>query len=225
MKKCLGIIKRYGLGFLILLAFNRTGFKIVITVQYPTGQKFRVLISDFWKRVERYEWETENIHRLAGLIKKGDVIFDVGAWNGVYTLLFSRLVGENGRVYAFEPDPVAYKVLKENLRLNGVKNVIVVSEALSDKNGFATLMAKEFGGSGSTIIGRADKPKSINVMTTTLDYFCLIEEVIPNGVKIDVEGAEDLVLKGASEIRGKGRTWFFIETHGKKKKEWSLLPK
>jgi FkbM family methyltransferase len=207
-----------------MLAIDKAGFKVTMPVKYPTGHIFKVLISSFWKRLERLEWETDNIHRLTKLIEKNDIIFDVGAWNGVYTLLFSRLVGDKGRVYAFEPDHVALKALERNLKLNEIKNVVVVPIALSNKNGFATLMAKEFGGSGSTIIRRADKPKSTYVMTTTMDYFCIIENIIPNGVKIDVEGAEDLVLEGASRIREKD-TWFFVEYHGRQKKEWILLSK
>ena len=68
-----------------------------------------------------------------GEINKGDVVLDVGANVGYFTLIFARLVGPNGKVYAFEPDPDNFALLKKNVEMNGYKNVVLVQNAVSDK--------------------------------------------------------------------------------------------
>jgi len=68
-------------------------------------------------------------------IRPGDVVLDIGANIGYYTLIFARLVGERGRVYAFEPDPTNFRLLKKNVRANGYQNVIFVKKAVADSSG------------------------------------------------------------------------------------------
>ena len=70
------------------------------------------------------------IHELVRELKAGDVFFDLGAYVGPYTLLASRLVGEGGRVVAFEPDPATRDLLDRNLAANGASNVTVVPSAV-----------------------------------------------------------------------------------------------
>ena len=68
-------------------------------------------------------------------IKKGDVVLDIGANIGYYTLIFARLVGEEGKVFAFEPDPENFALLKKNVEINGYHNVVLVQKAISNKTG------------------------------------------------------------------------------------------
>ena len=65
-------------------------------------------------------------------VHEGDVVIDVGAHVGYYTLLMAQLVGKNGKVYSFEPDPVNFELLKKSVEINGFENVILIQKAVSD---------------------------------------------------------------------------------------------
>jgi len=80
-------------------------------------------------------YEKSCVQFVASLIRPGMVAFDVGANVGYYTLLLARGVGPNGRVIAFEPDPVNVAHLKEHMRLNKISNVEIVEAAVSDREG------------------------------------------------------------------------------------------
>ncbi len=66
-------------------------------------------------------------------VKKSDVVLDIGANIGYYTLILAKLVGKKGRVFAFEPDPTNFALLKKNISINGYKNVILVPKAVAGK--------------------------------------------------------------------------------------------
>ncbi len=76
-------------------------------------------------------WETEVLKKI---VKKGDIIVDIGAHIGYYSLLFAKIVGNKGKVYAFEPDKNNFKLLMKNIKTNGYNNIIPVEKALSNKN-------------------------------------------------------------------------------------------
>lgn len=78
------------------------------------------------------EFETELVKRM---IKRGDVVLDIGANIGYYTLIFAKIVGEDGKVFAFEPDPTNFALLKRNVEINGYKNILLVQKAVSNKSG------------------------------------------------------------------------------------------
>jgi hypothetical protein len=68
-------------------------------------------------------------------IKKGDVVLDIGANIGYYTLIFAKLVGEEGKVFAFEPEPTNFSLLEKNVEINGYKNVVLIQKAVSNETG------------------------------------------------------------------------------------------
>jgi FkbM family methyltransferase len=123
------------------------------------------------------------------------VFFDVGAFVGPYTLLASRIVGPQGRVIAFEPDPRARAVLQDNLDANGVANVTVAPVALGDHEGTVS-----FFGSGDSV-GHVGKGGEVEVDMTTLDAFCEHEGVEPDVMKMDIEGGEGLALPQSAVAR------------------------
>jgi FkbM family methyltransferase len=142
---------------------------------------------------------------------ESDVVIDVGAHYGLYTLLASRLVGNQGIVLAFEPHPYNYKRLLINLRLNKIKNVKTFNLALGDFKGQTKLYLFSNSGGHSTtpeVLSASSFDGYINVKVNTIDTIIRklgIEKV--SLIKIDAEGAELNILKGARES---------IQTHGPK---------
>jgi FkbM family methyltransferase len=155
-------------------------------------------------------YEPEQTNLFIKSMKKGAVFFDVGAHAGYYTLLSSKLVGEQGRVFAFEPNPRNYASLENHIKVNRVTNAKLVNKAVADNNGFA--MFEGGGGSGT---GHLSEQGSFRVELVTLDSFCTNSGLIPNFIKIDVEGAEMLVFHGARSIISSHHPTIFLSTHGK----------
>ncbi len=141
-------------------------------------------------------------------MKPGMVVVDLGAWIGYYTLLAAGLVGDEGRVYAFEPDPVNYALLEKNVQANGYRNVVCRQQAVSDKSGEAQLFRGEYSVSHSLSTFAAVDPESrITVATTSLDDF-FQKQGWPriDFIKMNIEGWEWFVIEGMTEIlhRSKG---------------------
>lgn len=129
--------------------------------------------------------------------KLGDIVFDIGAYVGDTALWFSKAVGPQGKVYAFEPEPSNFAKLKANLERNKVTNVIPLQLALSENEGEMRVSS----GAGSSVITQAGTGKSVKV--TTIDNFLEVNKLPRvDFIKMDVEGHELKVLKGAHETIG-----------------------
>jgi FkbM family methyltransferase len=163
------------------------------------GERFRFYdlaepIHEWWAwRAWRREWEPEVLEFFAESVRPGDVVLDIGAYTGAYSLLASRLIGPDGRVYAFEPDPVARSVLERNIRANGALNVEVLPVAITDHDGTAMLAVHSLGDATSAV-SDSETPGSLQVEASTLRSFCERRAVAPAVIKIDVEGGEAGVL-------------------------------
>jgi FkbM family methyltransferase len=128
----------------------------------------------------------------------GMIVFDAGAHAGTTTYFLSRLVGETGHVYAFEPDDGNRKVLCENIQRHALKNVTVLPWALGGHTGKAIFSHDNSMGSGLLDFGHhADASLHREVDIFTLTDACQRLEVVPHFMKMDIEGAE-LGLVGAS---------------------------
>ncbi len=180
-----------------------------------SGERLRFLGSgydyDEWlRRIRGTEWEVSVIERFGAAVRPGDTVLDVGAWIGVYALLASRIVGSTGRVYAFEPDPTARRSLNRNIRLNRVKNVVVVPFAVGDSDDGLFLPEGELGTSRTqfALTGQARVP------STTLDAFCARGQFDPGVIKIDIEGGETRALspEAAGTAIRRARI-VFVEVH------------
>ena len=128
-------------------------------------------------------------------LKPGDVVADVGAFIGLYSIALARRVGSAGRVIAFEPDATNYSILKEHARLNGVRTVLEPVRAV-----VGTLdgrIAFESNGIESHAVD-APTDKSTFVPAVSLD--CALDGKHLDILKIDVEGFEEKVLQGAKEL-------------------------
>ena len=202
-----------------------TGDIFILIVKVPTtktlkplkikGREYKFyLIPSFERKIYFQEtWEPEITNLIHNLVKPGMTFIDVGANIGWYSLQASKLVGD-GKVIAFEPSKERFALLQENIKVNNAENVIAVNMALSDK--------EETGFMGGRVFDRFTKDKSKYekakpIKATTLDSYLEKNQIDrADFVKIDVEGAELLVLKGMPRtIEQNPRIKILIEVHKK----------
>lgn len=145
-------------------------------------------------------------------IKPGNTVYDIGANVGFYTLLSSVLVGPKGKVIAFEPLPRNVFLLTKHMQINHCPNVTIYQYAVSDNTGEAC-----FNPSSNPCMGHLSEGGEIKVKTVALDELILLGDVPPPEVlKIDVEGAEDRVLRGAEHTINRHKPIIFLSTHSPK---------
>jgi FkbM family methyltransferase len=141
-------------------------------------------------------------------VMRGDVVFDVGANVGYYTLLTSLLAGKEGRVFAFEPVLKNLEYLQRHLRINRVANVTVIDKAVSDRDGSVS-----FVDGPSASMGHFAESGGYQVPTVAIDSLVECGDLPwPDFMKIDVEGAELLVLRGAKRTIEQARPVIALAT-------------
>lgn len=142
-------------------------------------------------------------------VRPGHTVLDVGAHAGFYTLLASRLVGPRGAVWAFEPEPRNARALQRHVAINRCDNVCIEQAAVAEGEGEARFSTGTGSGTGSLSDGG-----TLTVRTVGLDRFCADHAIEPSAIKIDVEGAEAAVLRGAAHTLRRHRPVLFLSTHG-----------
>jgi FkbM family methyltransferase len=155
--------------------------------------------------------------------KDGDIVVDIGAHIGRYTIINSKRVGENGKVIAIEAHPDNFEILNRNIKLNKLTNVIPLNYAVYSKQTklklYLPVEEPGFTIYNTIMVNRtASEEKFTEVNANTLDNILLQQNGIShadiNWIKIDVEGAELEVLKGASSILSKSKDIsLLIEIH------------
>ena len=193
------------------------GVQIHTKTRYPVVDlEVTTRFNGTWKRVERGDMELDCIRQLAAVVKRGSTVFDVGAFQGTYTLLLSHLVGQSGRVCSFEPVPTNRCVLEDNIRMNSINNVVVEPFCISNAHGEVVIHVDSSGGTTSSIMNEnlAGRGHDLSVPTITIDEYCEDNDVWPQGIKLDVEGAEALVTQGCQQLIRKCHPWILVEFHG-----------
>jgi len=142
------------------------------------------------------ELETKTINEN---IKEGDTVLDIGANIGYYTLIFARLVGKSGKVFAFEPDPENFSILERNIKINNYKNVTLVKSAVSNFSGKTKLFLSDDAKLHS-LYKNNENGKAIEIKTIKLDDFFKDYKNGINFIKIDIEGSEMPAFEGMSQI-------------------------
>ena len=142
------------------------------------------------------EWEPTETHWISRMLKKGDTFVDVGANVGYFTLIAASLVGNEGRVIAFEPDPVTFSYLEKNVRLNGLDNVTLVQKAASNESGTLQLFIAAENKGDHRIYQTDEGRTAIDVEAVSLDDYFDGDPRPLNVVKIDTQGAEGVILDG-----------------------------
>ncbi len=142
--------------------------------------------------------------------QRGDIVLDIGAHIGAYALRYSRIVGPEGRVIAFEPEPSNRRMLDMNVRLNGAQNIEVRSEALGDFTGTGSLKMSLYSGSHSL----ARSPHQVGEMRVSVTKLDDLRLPRLDLLKIDAEGWEFNILKGGEKTIRACRPEMEIEVHG-----------
>ncbi len=155
-----------------------------------------------------YEYEKRRVfERMVGV---GDVVYDMGANAGFYTLLAAELTGPSGRVVAFEPVPRNLRFLREHVRMNCLPNVTIINAAVADRAGTAL-----FDEGANPSMGRLAAGGALEVRTVTVDDLVSSRQIRPPAVvKIDIEGGEVEALLGAQRTLSENRPRIFLSTHG-----------
>lgn len=154
-------------------------------------------------------YEREKARLFAKSINKGDIVFDIGAHAGYYTLIASRMVGGKGKVYVFEPAERNAVYLRKHVEINNCKNIEIIQAAVTNYSGDALFDTR--GGSYEGKINASGG--EVTVRAIKLDDF-VKNDRLPSCIKIDVEGEELNVLKGAANTLNQYCPTVFLATHG-----------
>ena len=156
-------------------------------------------------------YERTKIREFERSLNDGDVVYDVGANVGVYSLVAARQVGRSGAVFAFEPLPRNLAFLRQHIALNSVENVTIVDAAVGSKSGSAA-----FEVAAHPAMGRLSHEGIQRVDVVVLDELVTARKIPPPSImKIDVEGGEVEVLKGAEKTLTARHPVIFLATHGR----------
>ena len=157
-------------------------------------------------KVDALSLSINGIHEkiITNLIKKeihsGDVVLDIGAHIGYYTLQFANLVGSTGKVYAFEPEPKNFELLKKNVQINKHDNVVLIQKIVSDKVGIVEFFISKFDSIGNKLFKSNEAGSSIKIESTTLDeYFKDLKKKI-DFIKMDIQGGEGKAILGMKNL-------------------------
>jgi FkbM family methyltransferase len=156
----------------------------------------------------RYDRST--VATLQSLIRPGTVVYDIGAHVGYLTMVMARCVGPQGRVIAFEPLPLNCRYLRGHLRANRLHNVALRQACVAECNGPVCFQAQ--GGSGR---GRLQAGSGGVFEAVSLDEEIGAGRLLPPDlIKMDVEGAEVLALRGAIHTLRAHRPTLIVSVHG-----------
>jgi FkbM family methyltransferase len=159
-------------------------------------------------------WEPEVVRSIQRHVTPGMKVLDIGAQSGFYSLLLSRLIGPEGVVFAFEPLPANYRILEENVSLNNISNIVVIREAASDQSGEISFEFPH--GDPSLVAGpilEGDNLGTFQVPSMSLDAFARQTGHHVQFIKMDVEGAETAVLRGAIQTLRTFHPPMIVELH------------
>ncbi len=201
---------RSALGALIRLPLRLIPHRHVVRVRTGVNKNMRWIVGSSVHGCWLGTYENEKQELVSALVKPGMVVWDIGANAGFYTLAFSKLVGSDGHVYAFEPLAENAHHLLQHIQLNGLTNTTVVQAAMAAQS---ELVGFQIASSNS--MGRISQGGSYLVPAISADGFLRKHpESRPQLLKIDVEGAEALLLAGADELLGSAAPEILLALHG-----------
>ena len=175
-----------------------------INTTYDESLKVKVNLAD-WIQQQIYFIDYSDVNGISFLKKQlvnGSVFIDIGANIGAYSLIASKLVGNKGKVYSFEPVKSIHNQLTQNIKQNSITNIVVEKMAIFDKNTTLELYISDNQNMGmSSILHHSNESgEKQTVQATTLDNYIDNKDLIKiDFIKIDIEGAEINALKGMKQ--------------------------
>lgn len=171
--------------------------QFTLTALEPEGVTFEALSLVDCHRIVNYGYEQSYLRAMLETLRTDDILYDVGANAGLVSLHSARKC----TTIAFEPDPSFRARLVRNLELNPGATVQVRPLAISDSDGTATLYTDGAGGNSPSLVHQRDERASIMVPTSALDSIVARGDCPrPTILKLDIEGAEILALRGATAL-------------------------
>jgi FkbM family methyltransferase len=177
---------------------------------YGGGDRGEILYHAFWDKMI-----SDEIEKIQNYVKQGDIVIDVGGNIGFFVLILDELVGKEGKIFSFEPSKRLKDRLEKTIKINNIQNVTIVNLALGESEGSTTLHYNPKQTGLSSIVTDFDKSSiSEEIQITTLDKF--LENITGriSFLKIDTEGYEPQVLKGAMEFIKRDKPTIYIELGG-----------
>lgn len=178
------------------------------------------------RRLVPHQSEPELFAFLRDEIQPGQTVIDIGAFLGVYAMLEARRVGPSGRVVAFEPSPSSFAVLVRHLRMNGLAAPQVEARcaAVGARAERQRLQIWDDEPYRNMIV--PDGADGVAVETVTLDEVCGAWRQLPDWIRMDVQGQEFNVLRGARELlrAGRGRMRIVAEMHPDQWPDYGIAP-
>lgn len=134
-------------------------------------------------------------------VKTKMTVVDIGANIGFFSVISARRVGDNGRVFSFEPEPTNYSFLKKNIEANNFSNITPIHVALSDRSGSIPLFITKDNQGAHSLVNNRKSHTSISVQTETLDAWINQHgSPVIDVIKMDIEGAEIIALEGMKQV-------------------------
>ena len=167
---------------------------------------FNLYVPTRYYKFFKSDYEQDNINFIKDTVKSGMTVIDVGAHIGLLSVIMAQKAGDNGRVYSFEPTPSTYQILKNTIKINKMGNLIVpIQKAVSEKEGLTHFYVTDIEAHNSNSLSNNNRDygneHQIEVKLTSIDEFKgehRLAEI--NLIKIDAEGAELSVLRGATFV-------------------------
>jgi FkbM family methyltransferase len=185
----------------------------VVDYSRPAKHTYRHNGLEFWFPWAPEEPDAVEAYYHWGPPQPGDVVFDIGAYAGVSAYHFSQAVGPSGRVFAFEPDPVAFQYLERNLRDHRLDNVVAIQKGIAGVTGTRLFNAEAaLGAAFSDLVNRGGAVPAVGVECLSLADACAHCGTLPKFVKIDVEGAEIEIIAGARDLLKTLKATFAIDS-------------
>ncbi len=198
---------------LMVFAFRIRGFneKMIIPLSY-FGHSFSLLIDPkngfLDKQVYAYKkYEVHILEEIMKNVKSGATVLDIGANIGHHSLFMSRLVGDTGKVIAFEPMAAMREQFEKSIALNGTTNITIEPLALGEKESVEKIYINQNIVASSSIVNTSKGDTEETIRVVTLDSLSLV----PSFMKIDVEGYEYFALQGAEKTITKYHPTILLE--------------
>jgi FkbM family methyltransferase len=177
---------------------------------YGGGDRGEILYHAFWDKMF-----LEDLNTIKDFVKKGDTVIDIGGNLGFFVLILNELVGNSGQIYSFEPSKRLSQKLASTIKINDLHNVSIVNLAIGDSEGSTTLHYNpKQSGLSSIVSDFENNSLSEEIKITTLDKFSQNISKRVSFIKIDTEGYEPQVLRGAQEIIRRDKPTIYIELGG-----------